>query len=255
MDTLILQRPQTEKTATSAAGIGIAVCLLLFQNSTLLANDIGGLTGISRSINQVQEQTVNQEELFNQEIINKYHNLHINEVDKGVKHVRMVKYYNGKPVRINVVEVSRAVNDELQIEPAIASDKLFGRRKISGIADRENAIVAINGGYFKPQTGTPLGTLMINKKVYTGPIYDRVGIGFFDDGYAMARLKLDAKVITNKGELQIDNMEFDSIIAAVDSGKADVGVAGISVTPDREKNVSFTQGYATTTQVIIVRKD
>ncbi|HOO05981.1 transporter substrate-binding domain-containing protein [Ruminococcus flavefaciens] len=56
-------------------------------------------------------------------------------------------------------------------------------------------------------------------------------------------------------ELQIDNMEFDSIIAAVDSGKADVGVAGISVTPDREKNVSFTQGYATTTQVIIVRKD
>jgi polar amino acid transport system substrate-binding protein len=50
-------------------------------------------------------------------------------------------------------------------------------------------------------------------------------------------------------------MEFDSIIAAVDSGKADVGVAGISVTPEREKNVSFTDGYATTTQVIITRKD
>lgn len=55
--------------------------------------------------------------------------------------------------------------------------------------------------------------------------------------------------------LKIENMQFDSIIAAVDSGKADVGVAGISVTPDREKNVSFTQGYATTTQVIITRKD
>ena len=56
-------------------------------------------------------------------------------------------------------------------------------------------------------------------------------------------------------ELKIENMQFDSIIAAVDSGKADVGVAGISVTPDREKNVSFTQGYATTTQVIVTRKD
>lgn len=56
-------------------------------------------------------------------------------------------------------------------------------------------------------------------------------------------------------ELKIDNMEFDSIIAAVNSGKADVGVAGLSVTPDREENVSFTQGYATTTQVVIVRKD
>ncbi len=56
-------------------------------------------------------------------------------------------------------------------------------------------------------------------------------------------------------ELKIENMEFGSIIAAVDSGKADVGVAGLSVTPDREKNVSFTQGYAVSTQVIIVRKD
>lgn len=206
MDTLIFQRPQAEKTATSAAGIGIAICLLLFQNSTLFANDIGGLTGISPELNYIKTQKIRQEELFNQEIINKYHNLSINEVDKGVKHIRMVKYYNGRPVRINVVEASQAINDELIIEPAIANDKLYGRTKISRIADRENAIVAINGGYFKPQTGTPLGTLMINKKVYTGPIYDRVAIGFFDDGYNMARLKLDAKVKTNKGELLIDNI-------------------------------------------------
>ncbi|MBQ3841872.1 MAG: transporter substrate-binding domain-containing protein [Ruminiclostridium sp.] len=55
-------------------------------------------------------------------------------------------------------------------------------------------------------------------------------------------------------ELEIENMQFDSIIAAVNSGKADVGVAGMSVTPERQKNVSFTQGYATSTQVIVVRK-
>ena len=55
-------------------------------------------------------------------------------------------------------------------------------------------------------------------------------------------------------DLEIENMEFDAIISAVDSGKADVGVAGISVTEDRKKNVSFNQGYATSTQVIIVKK-
>jgi polar amino acid transport system substrate-binding protein len=55
--------------------------------------------------------------------------------------------------------------------------------------------------------------------------------------------------------LKIDNMEFDSIIAAVNSGKADVGVAGMSVTPEREENVSFTQGYAVSKQVIVVRED
>ena len=56
-------------------------------------------------------------------------------------------------------------------------------------------------------------------------------------------------------ELVIEDMEFDSIIAAVTTGKADVGVAGMSVTEDRLKNVSFSQGYATSTQVIVVRAD
>ncbi|MDD5953455.1 MAG: transporter substrate-binding domain-containing protein [Oscillospiraceae bacterium] len=54
-------------------------------------------------------------------------------------------------------------------------------------------------------------------------------------------------------ELSIENMAFDSVITAVQSGKADVGVAGLSVTPDREKNVLFTDSYATSHQVIIVR--
>ena len=44
-------------------------------------------------------------------------------------------------------------------------------------------------------------------------------------------------------ELVIDDMAFDSIIAAVDSGKADVGVAGMTVTEDRLKNVNFTDSY------------
>ena len=55
-------------------------------------------------------------------------------------------------------------------------------------------------------------------------------------------------------ELQIDDMEFDSIITAVQSGKADVGAAGMTVTEDRLKNIDFTDTYTTATQVIIVRK-
>ncbi len=55
-------------------------------------------------------------------------------------------------------------------------------------------------------------------------------------------------------ELEISDMEFDSIITAVQSGKADVGVAGMTVTEDRLKNIDFTEPYTTATQVIIVRK-
>ena len=211
MDTILvnrLQRPQLEKTATSAAGIGIALCLMLSQNLLISAKDIRveNLTGISPSLNYIQERQKDQEVAFEQEITSKYKNSKVVSVEKGVKHVRMIRFYNNKPVRINIVELSKGVNEDLVIEPAIASGTLASKSKISNIANRENAIVAINGGYFKPQTGVPLGTLMINKKVYTGPIYDRVAMGIFDNGFDMARVQLRAQVETNKGGLKIDNI-------------------------------------------------
>lgn len=55
-------------------------------------------------------------------------------------------------------------------------------------------------------------------------------------------------------ELRIDDMKFDSIIAAVQTGKADVGVAGMTVNEDRLKNVDFTNSYAKGVQVIITKK-
>lgn len=55
-------------------------------------------------------------------------------------------------------------------------------------------------------------------------------------------------------ELVIDDMEFDSIIAAVQSGKADFGAAGMTVTEDRLVSIDFTDSYTTAKQVIIVRE-
>lgn len=52
--------------------------------------------------------------------------------------------------------------------------------------------------------------------------------------------------------LVISDMEFDSIIAAVQSGKADFGAAGLTVTEDRLKNINFSEAYTTAKQVIIV---
>ena len=56
-------------------------------------------------------------------------------------------------------------------------------------------------------------------------------------------------------ELQIEDMAFDSIIAAVQSGKANVGIAGMTVTEDRLANVSFSNPYTQAAQVIIVNSD
>ena len=56
-------------------------------------------------------------------------------------------------------------------------------------------------------------------------------------------------------ELKIENMEFDSIISAVKGGKADIGVAGMTVTAERLEEVDFTTSYATGVQVVIVTED
>jgi polar amino acid transport system substrate-binding protein len=55
-------------------------------------------------------------------------------------------------------------------------------------------------------------------------------------------------------ELVVDNIEFDSIITAVSTGKDDIGVAGMTVTEERLENIDFTDSYTTAKQVIIVRK-
>lgn len=56
-------------------------------------------------------------------------------------------------------------------------------------------------------------------------------------------------------ELKIEDMAFDSIILAVDAGKADMGLAGMTITEDRLKNVDFSDTYAHASQVVIVKED
>lgn len=56
-------------------------------------------------------------------------------------------------------------------------------------------------------------------------------------------------------ELKIEDMAFDSIVPAVQSGKADIGAAGMTVTEDRATQVDFSDSYYTGVQVIIVTDD
>ena len=56
-------------------------------------------------------------------------------------------------------------------------------------------------------------------------------------------------------ELVVDDMDFNAVITAVQQGISDMAMAGLTVDPDREKNVDFTVSYATGVQVIIVTED
>lgn len=66
-----------------------------------------------------------------------------------------------------------------------------------------------------------------------------------------------AKAIADKlgMKLEIVDTKFDSIIPGVQSGKYDMGMAGMTVTPEREESVAFSDSYATGIQSIIVKED
>ena len=54
---------------------------------------------------------------------------------------------------------------------------------------------------------------------------------------------------------KIENMEFDSLLIALENGQVDAVIAGMSITDERKEAVDFSTPYYSATQVMIVRED
>lgn len=69
-------------------------------------------------------------------------------------------------------------------------------------------------------------------------------------------ISIGKKIAESMGkELQVEDMEFEGLIAAVSSGKVDMAVAGMTVTEERKQNVDFSDTYYTASQIIITKAD
>ena len=220
MDTLIAMRADMDaKILKRVVTLAVIVSVLCIQGLGLSNKSLAdGIRIAHYSAPEFDVETIKQKVLieispearkqnFDNKISEKYPNAIINDVTDGVKHVSLVKMYKGKPVRINLIEVDLKVAGNLELAPALSGmNSLSSKQKISKIAEEENAIVAVNGTYFKPKSGVPLGTLMIDGKLYTGPIYDRVALGIFEDGFDVARVQLNASLKSKNYELKVDNI-------------------------------------------------
>lgn len=147
-----------------------------------------------------------EKERWDKSVKLRYRNGAILTIQPGIKHIRLSKRTNAGNVKINVVEMNKKINPKLELVPVLASDTLSNKATIKTLANKGKAIAAINATYFKPQNGIPLGTLMIDKKIYTGPIYNRVALGIKSDGYIMDKYKLDATLTYKKMSIPIDNI-------------------------------------------------
>lgn len=72
-------------------------------------------------------------------------------------------------------------------------------------------------------------------------------------GVDVAIAKEIAKELGKK--LVVKNVDFDSIVSELKSGKSDFAAAGMSITEERKKQVDFTIEYVTSNQVVVVKKD
>lgn len=77
-----------------------------------------------------------------------------------------------------------------------------------------------------------------------------------DDKVVGIDAEIAEAIATKLGKtLEIADIEFNSIIAGVQTGKYDIGIAGITVTDERKESVAFTDSYATGVQSVIVKED
>ncbi len=248
MDTTFA-RPNLEKLMLLGVNLALLCGLISAQSVFVLADNVRIVNGIAVSplINQTrldgsagdiikEENKLNE---FNQQIRRKYKYGTIYTIEDGLKHIKMTKYYKGRPVRLNVIEADFNINPELKIAPVIASDKLQRKASISSMARKSNSLAAVNGAFFKPQTGCPLGTLMINRKMYTGPIHNRVSMGFFENGFAMDKIQFNAYLKKGFDKITVDNLNQPRMLST----------AVIAYTPDWGTYSTITPKYGT--QVVV----
>jgi len=191
----------------------VLMALAVFSNPNLPINayDSGSVLK-----GYIQENTIYKEhddnalfllkEKWNEEIQEKYAGNKIQVIDDGVIYISMVKYINSRRVKINIAEINRNINPNLEIIPEMSSDKMHSKAGINAIAKKSDTLIAINGTYFKQDTGTPLGALVIDNEIIAGPIYERAGFGITSETFKTSRIKFEGSLKKGNKTIKIDNI-------------------------------------------------
>ena len=115
---------------------------------------------------------------------------------------------------------------------------------------------AVDAGEEQPASLTRTeGVITFGTNAEFPPFEFVAGSGVIDqyDGIDMAIAKQIAE--ENGMTAAVENMEFDSLLIALQNGQIDAAIAGMTVTEERLESVDFSTPYYTATQVMIVKED
>lgn len=109
------------------------------------------------------------------------------------------------PLIIHTVEVD-LTSPYIQLDVVLAKDSLFQREVLSSMATRNKAIVAINGDFFDPQTGSIINLMVKNGELIKTPIPRGVFAITRDNIPVISLFTLDIKIETQYGIIQVNNL-------------------------------------------------
>ncbi|WP_303674366.1 phosphodiester glycosidase family protein [Vampirovibrio chlorellavorus] len=117
------------------------------------------------------------------------------ELAPGIQHRLLMERLPAGPVRVNVLEIDPQ-NPSVTITPALASNRMGAKANVAAMVAGNQAVAGINGSFFKQDKGIPLGILIINQELISGPIYDRVAMGITPNNeIVMDRVRLGGEVL------------------------------------------------------------
>jgi hypothetical protein len=112
---------------------------------------------------------------------------------------RLVREVAGRRVRINAVRID-PTNSDLELRPLSRGDGMEGLSSLVRLANRQDALVAINGGFFNRVRRLPLGALRDQGRWLSGPILNRGAVGWDAGGLPrFGRLRLEEAVLDASG--------------------------------------------------------
>ena len=116
--------------------------------------------------------------------------------------------------------------DSIKVFPALANEGIAQKEVLSSMSRRYNAVAAVNGAYFTSR-GDPIGTLIINRRLISSPLYKRSVFG-----------------ITEDDTLIFGNPDFSGVLR---TGRLSVKIDAVNQPRRGDQLVVFTPEYARST--------
>ncbi|HIV47226.1 MAG TPA: ABC transporter substrate-binding protein [Candidatus Acutalibacter stercorigallinarum] len=152
-------------------------------------------------------------------------------------------------------ETGSAVSSEVSSEASSEASSEVSSEAASEVSSEASTSETAAGDYGEFET-VEEGKLIMSTNAQFPP-YELVsdGEGFNGTGFEGIDVEIASAIADKLGlELQIDDMDFDSALVAVQNGSSDVVLAGLSYSEERDEILDFTDSYATGVQVVIVKE-